>query len=147
MSSEHPEQNQDDSTSQRPWHTYDTSEVFEEVGVDPERGLSQEEARRRLEEFGPNQVEAARETPWYKVLIKQFLDPLIYLLLLAALVALVFGKLVDTLVILAVLVINATIGFIQELRARKAIRSLSSMAAPRAVVIRDSRRQEIPSVE
>ena len=130
-----------------PWHTLAPGEVVEHWETNPEQGLSDEEARRRLEEYGPNEVEAGRTTPWWRILLKQFLDPLIYILIFAAVVALFFQEYIDAGVIAAILVINAAIGFFQELRARKAILSLAEMTAPKAQVMREGRSREIPSRE
>ncbi len=135
------------STPDEPWHTLSVDEIAEMGQTDLDEGLDQEEAQRRLEEFGPNKVEAEKSTPWWRILIKQFVDPLIYILFAAALVALVFQKYIDTAVILAVLVINGAIGFFQELRARKAILSLAELSAPKAHVVRGDRQHEIPSEE
>lgn len=110
-------------------------------------GLSQAEAAERLARHGPNEVEAEREAPWWELLLHQFKDPLIYILLAAALVTLILRDYTDSGVILAVVLLNAVIGFTQERRAQKAMRALAQMSAPRAEVIRDDVAREIPSRE
>ncbi|HSH46091.1 MAG TPA: HAD-IC family P-type ATPase, partial [Longimicrobiales bacterium] len=129
-----------------PWHTVSAGEAARELEARPE-GLTTAEAVERLRRFGPNVVEAERETPWWKLLLHQFTDPLIYILLVAAVVTTLLRDYVDTGVILAVVAINAVIGFVQEYRAQQAMRALARMAAPRATVLRDGTSREIPSKE
>jgi magnesium-transporting ATPase (P-type) len=132
---------------ERPWHSAAGKEVVSDLETDSERGLSSREAEGRLKLYGPNRIRTGEMKPWYLILLHQFTDPLIYILLLAAVVSLLFDEIVDAAVILAVVVINGTIGFIQEYRARKSIRSLAEMSAPKARIIRDGKEVEIPSEE
>jgi P-type Ca2+ transporter type 2C len=132
---------------ERPWHSAAGKEVVSDLETDAERGLSSREAEGRLKLYGPNRIRTGEMKPWYLILLHQFTDPLIYILLLAAVVSLLFDEIVDAAVILAVVVINGTIGFIQEYRARKSIRSLAEMSAPKARIIRDGKEVEIPSEE
>ncbi|MCS7152745.1 MAG: HAD-IC family P-type ATPase [Bacteroidia bacterium] len=108
-------------------------------------GLSFEEAQRRLYHFGPNQIQKPQEISLWRILWHQFASPFIYLLIAAAGVALVLGDYVDAAVIAAVLVINATIGFIQEYNAEKAVESLRSLTAPQATVLRGGREYKVPA--
>jgi magnesium-transporting ATPase (P-type) len=126
-----------------PWHTLPGDEVVERLGVEPGAGLSPEEAERRLERFGPNAIEAGDVDPWWRILVRQFLDPLIYVLLAAVVVTLAFQDYVDAAVIFAVVVLNGAIGFVQEMRAQKAITSLAEMSAPLAHVRRGEQTVEI----
>ena len=129
-----------------PWHTLAVEEV-ERVLEAPPEGITEAEAAARLARYGPNEVEAEKETPWWTLLLHQFTDPLIYILLAAALVTLILRDYPDTGVILAVVLLNALIGFIQERKAQKAMRALSQMSAPRAEVIRGGETSVIPSRE
>jgi magnesium-transporting ATPase (P-type) len=122
-----------------PWHTLPAEGVVERLKADPARGLSTEAARKRLERYGPNTIEAGEKDPWWKILLRQFLDPLIYILILATLVTLFVRDYIDSAVIFAAVLLNGTIGFIQEHRAQKAITSLAEMSAPKARVRRDGR--------
>ena len=131
----------------RPWHTVSADETIQVLKADPETGLSTDEAQRRFDHYGPNEVASAKAAPWYKILLHQFLDPLIYILFAAAVVAVSFEEYIDSAVILAVLIINGAIGFFQETRARKAILSLAELTAPKAQVVRDGRKRELPSEE
>ena len=135
-----------DGTVLAPWHTLTVEEVERGLAAGP-GGLTEEEAAARLAQYGPNEVEAEEETPWWTLLLHQFTDPLIYILLVAALVTLVLRDYTDTGVILAVVLLNALIGFVQERRAQQAMRALAQMSAPRAEVIRDGMPHEVPSRE
>ncbi len=110
-------------------------------------GLSSEEAQARLERFGPNRLpEPARRSALAR-LLAQFNNLLIYILLGAAVLTAVIGEWVETAVILAVVVVNSIIGFIQEGKAEKALDAIRQMLSPNAVALRDGRRQTIPAEE
>ncbi|MEW6425691.1 MAG: HAD-IC family P-type ATPase [Bacillota bacterium] len=121
-------------------------EVFQELATGPQ-GLSREEAARRLAKFGPNTLEAGERTGYLQALVRQFADPLIYILLIAAFFTALIRHYIDMWVILAVLIINAIIGFTQEIKAEQALRSLAALAAPKASVLRGGRRREVESAE
>jgi magnesium-transporting ATPase (P-type) len=130
---------------EKAWHVQEADAVVDELKADPERGLSEAEAERRRERYGENRIRSGEALPGWRILLRQFTDPLIYILIFAAVVSVVIRELIDATVILAVVVINGTIGFVQELRARKAIRSLAKMSAPKARIVRDGEAREIPS--
>jgi calcium-translocating P-type ATPase len=134
---------EDRALREAPWHARPAAQVIERLEVDPGQGLSSDEARRRLERYGPNTIRTADVDPWWRILLRQFLDPLIYILIAAGLLTLAFRDYVDSAVIFAVVLINAGIGFVQELRARNSITSLAAMSAPKAVLRRDGRRVEV----
>ncbi|MEW5919363.1 MAG: HAD-IC family P-type ATPase [Bacillota bacterium] len=119
-------------------------DVFLEFKTSPE-GLSPDEAEKRLLEVGPNILDAEERINPVKVILHQFADPLIYILLVAAVFTAIIRHFIDTWVILAVVVINAIIGFTQEWRAEQAIRSLQALAAPQSHVLRAGKRLEIES--
>jgi Ca2+-transporting ATPase len=119
-----------------PWHIRPAGEAVEALGVDPERGLSADEAAARLERFGRNAIEGSEGDPWWRILLRQFMDPLIYILIAAGLLVLVFGEYVDAAVILAVVVLNGAVGFTQERQAQKAITALAEMSGPKAPLLR-----------
>jgi magnesium-transporting ATPase (P-type) len=125
------------------WHTLQADEAVSELETDVERGLTSEEAERRLEHYGPNAIQREERDPWWRVALRQFTDPLIYILIAAAAVAFVFGEVVDAAVIMVVVLVNAVIGFSQEWRARRSIESLQEMTAAKAQVVRDGERREI----
>jgi Ca2+-transporting ATPase len=121
-------------------------EVFKELDTGY-RGLSTEEAERRLGKFGRNVLEKEKGVNILGIALHQFTDPLIYILILAAFVTTFLRDWTDTLVILAVIAINAIIGFSQEAKAETAIRALKTLAAPKAVVVRNGRVEEVDSEE
>ncbi len=127
------------------WYAMTAEQVLEQLGADPERGLSTEDARQRFEQHGPNELGGDEGTPWWKTLLDQFRSPLIYILIIAAVVTALLGDWIDTGAIAAVLILNATIGFVQERRAEAAVRSLMEMVSPTADVLRDGAEVEIDS--
>lgn len=127
-------------------HSLPEVEVAELLSAGP-GGLTSAEAERRLAEVGPNVVPEAPAPPWWRTMLEQFRSPLIYILLVAAIVEIALGELVDAGVIGGVLVLNAGIGYSQERRAEQAVRSLRQLVTPVAHVLRDGREREIPSAE
>ncbi len=120
---------------EREWYRFDVKEVLTAFGSS-EDGLEPGEARKRLDEYGPNELtEKARKTPLL-MFLGQFTDFMILVLIGAALVAGVIGELKDSIVILVIIIINAIVGFVQEYRAEKAMAALKQMAAPSATVVR-----------
>ncbi|HUF26994.1 MAG TPA: HAD-IC family P-type ATPase [Gemmatimonadaceae bacterium] len=128
------------------WYAIPAEEALNRLDSARE-GLSDEEARARLERHGPNEIETERTTPWWAIALRQFQDPLIYILMVAAVVTLLLDHPIDAAVIAVVLVLNAVIGFIQEYRAREAMSALREMSAPKAEVVRQGRAREIESRE
>ena len=124
----------------------DPTELTAELGVDPAVGLSETEARRRLERDGPNELAARDAVPLWRRIVAQFADPLVALLLVAAAVSALAwivegasGAPVDAIVIVAIVVVNAGIGLVQEAKADDAVASLRDLTAPAAPVLRDGR--------
>ena len=133
------------SDEQIRWHTLDREEVLTRTGADPKAGLASHEAQRRLEQHGPNALaEGKRETP-LQVFLGQFKDLLVIILLIAAVVSMATNEVESTIVIFAVLILNAILGTVQHFKAEKSLESLKAMSAPTAKVIRDGRRTEVRS--
>jgi calcium-translocating P-type ATPase len=128
--------------TEAPWHALSTVETRDRLAVGP-GGLGDDEARRRLERFGANRLNRAPRRPAWRRLLDQIQSVLIQVLLVAAVVTALLGDHVDALVILAVVVINAVIGFIQEGKAESAMAALSKMLALKARVLREGRWQTI----
>ena len=133
-------------------HRQPANTVVAALASDGVRGLRDDEARRRLEQYGPNSLKSAPETPWWKRLLEQFENFLVIILLVAIVISVIEWVLQDpretalpyeAIVILAIVILNAMLGFIQELRAEKSVRALMALAAPEATVIRDGERQRI----
>src|SRR3990172_7429451 len=112
-----------------------------------QEGISQDEAKRRLLEYGPNELKETKKTTPLGMLLDQFKDFMIIVLLAAAVISGIIGEAVDTIAIVVIVVLNAIIGFIQEYRAEKAMEALKLMASPTATVIRDGVTMAVPSPE
>ena len=106
-------------------------------------GLTAQEAARRLEEHGPNQLAEGKKKSPLVIFLEQFKDLLVFILAVAAVISMVSGNVESTLVIFAVLIMNAVLGTVQYLKAEKSLESLKAMSAPVAKVLRDGVRQEV----
>jgi Ca2+-transporting ATPase len=129
-------------------------EIAADLDVDPAKGLTSAEAGRRLAGEGPNELLSAPPVPLWRKVVAQFQDPLIYLLLVAVVIAVIAwiaegarGAPVDAIVITAVVVANAGIGFVQERRAEDAVAALRHITEATSTVLRDGERRKIPSSE
>ena len=120
--------------------------VFQELKSSSE-GLPAADAKSRLQQYGPNELVEKKKRPAWMMFLLQFKDVMILILIAAAIISGVAGDLKDTIVILAIVIINAVIGFVQEYRAEKAMEALKKMAAASAKVLRDNQRAEIPLSE
>ncbi|MFI1337567.1 cation-translocating P-type ATPase [Streptomyces sp. NPDC020845] len=110
-------------------------------------GVSGEEAARRLGEYGANVVAQERRTPVWRRVLQQLRDPLIVVLLVAAVLTLATGDLPDAAVILLVITVNTTVGVVQEVRAERAVAALSALSAPAARVVRDGEECSVPAAD
>ncbi|WP_197432501.1 HAD-IC family P-type ATPase [Pseudarthrobacter sp. GA104] len=128
-------------------HGLPLHEVVLLLGTDHVRGLASAEVARRQEQFGANVLPRSRGAGILRKLARQFNNPLVYVLLAAAAVTLALGEYLDSGVILAVVLVNTAIGFVQEVRAEAALDALHSLVRTRAVVTRDGQRREVPSEE
>ena len=141
----------------------DAQTVAQSLGVDLNTGLSQAEAKRRLDKYGPNELASAPPVPKWKKFLEQFKDPLVYLLLAATGISFVAwfieranavpgaegGEALpfDAIVIVLILIVNAVLGYIQESKAEAAVEALSSMTAPQTNVLRDGQIERINTVD
>ena len=128
------------------WHSLTAAAVQERLGTS-ESGLDARTAAERLRAYGPNIVEAAEADRWWTLALRQFRDPLIYILLIAAALTFAVGHFIDAWVILTVVLLNGAIGFVQEARARRAMQALASLTAPLTSVIREKTERQVPSRE
>lgn len=129
------------------WHRKEIHEACLNLETGTETGLSSEDAAKRLSRYGRNRLtERVRTSPFVRLLL-QFHNPLIYVLLVTAVITALLKEYVDSGVILGVVIINAVIGFIQEAKAEKAIESLKKMLSPSATTLRDGRKVVIPAEE
>ncbi len=125
------------------WETLELKETFDLL-ASSEAGLTGDEAARRLAEVGPNVLAAEEKIKLFSIILHQFKSPLIYVLLAAGVVTFFLHEYIDMAVILAVVMLNAVIGFIQEVKAEQGIRSLKKMVQAKARALRDRHEKEIP---
>lgn len=128
------------------WHRLSIPEVFETLGTD-EHGLSTPSAKEKLNQFGPNELQEGKKKSIAGMLLAQFKDLMIVILLAAAIISGIIGDLTDTIVILVIVLLNALIGFFQEYRAEKAMQALKQMAVTQARVLRDGKIARLPATE
>ena len=129
------------------WHSLDQNQVTESLRVDPETGLSDEEAGQRLEQHGPNELKAKKGRSPILMFLIQFQNPLLYILLIAGVVKALLGSWIEAGVIWAAAVLNAVIAFTQEAKAENAITSLASTVMTKAAVRRNGKRMDLASRE
>ncbi len=129
------------------YHASPVELVIRQLDSNALHGLSETEATRRLAEYGANKLELQAKTRWYLVLGRQFTDALVLILFVAAAVSLLIGEVADALTILAIIILNGGLGFIQEWRAERAIEALQRMLSPRARVLRDGHLKDIDAGE
>ena len=122
-------------------------ETISKLNSDTVKGLTEGEAFRRLRQNGRNEMRAARKKTKIQLFLEQLKDPLIYILLIAAVVSILLGEVSDALIIGTVVLVNALVGMLQEGKARKALEALRKLTTPRTIVIRDGIRREIPAAE
>ncbi len=127
------------------WHTKDTAEVTQELGVDVNVGLSGDEAARRLAEHGSNEITAASRVSAWSILIEQFKNVLVLILLIATGLSALLGHGVEAIVITVIVLFAVLLGFVQEYRAERAIEALRQLAAPTATVLRSGEEQTVPA--
>ncbi len=125
------------------WFTHSTKFVIEQFKTNFITGLSSNEATKRLDQFGANKLEVKKHEQWYQILARQFIDVLIAILLIAAVIAFAIGETGDAITILAIVILNGILGFVQEWKAEKSLEALAHMLAPHCTVIRDGHEQKI----
>jgi len=127
------------------WHAVEADELLRRFDISAEKGLTTQEAQRRLEEYGPNALAEAPPTSFWQMLWEQFNNFVVILLIVAAIISALLGDYLEAAAIMAIVGLNAALGVIQERRAEQALAALRKLAAPDAHVIRDGSRQVMPS--
>ncbi|OPJ65304.1 calcium-translocating P-type ATPase, PMCA-type [Clostridium chromiireducens] len=129
------------------WLNMISQEVLKELNVDPNTGLSELEAKSRLEKYGENKLTSQKKKSIWQLFLSQINDVMIYILLGAAIISTFMHEYSDAVVILLVILINALIGVVQESKAEKSLEALKKLSTPKAIVKRDGIIKEIPSEE
>lgn len=122
-------------------------EVLKQLETDSRNGLTAEEAQKRLEKYGPNAFEEKKPKTKLQMFLSQLRDPMIYILFGAVVISLFLKEVSDAIIILAVILLNATIGVIQESKAEKSLEALKKLSSPTALVRRDGIPVEIPAAD
>lgn len=127
------------------WYNQSPDEVLKNLSTTKERGLTEDEAKKRLEEYGENALAEEKKKSFGEKLKEQFFDPMIIILIAAALVSIFVGEGLDAGIIIAIVIVNAFLSIYQEGKAEEAIAALQKMSSPRAKVIRDGDHEEVDS--
>ncbi|WP_373229975.1 calcium-translocating P-type ATPase, SERCA-type [Cohnella sp.] len=127
------------------WHQMSEGQMLEVLNSDLKNGLTADEAAKRLEEHGHNELEEKRGESPLKLLLNQFKDFMVLVLLGATIVSGLLGEMLDALTIVAIILINGILGFYQEFRAERSLRALKELSAPNAKVIRGGEYEVIPA--
>jgi Ca2+-transporting ATPase len=128
-------------------HAFSAAAVAEALGANASVGLEQAEAARRLAETGPNELLEKPRPTFLSLLLGQFKDFLVIILIVAAVISIVLGEWIDAAVIILLVILNSVIGVVQESKAEEALAALKKMAAPEARVLRGGRTVVVPSRE
>ena len=121
------------------WHALKTAELLDHLDTSAETGLNEEDARHRLAQYGPNELEVESGQSVLQLILDQFKDSLIIILLIASLLSFIVGEPFDAGLILLIVLFSAGLGFFQRFRAEKAIESLRSMILPETTLVREGR--------
>ncbi len=138
---------QKDKVQNIKWYSLDVEAVTKELKASPDDGLTSKQVEARLESFGANKMPESKKRSAFKRLLAQFHNVLIYLLIAAAVATALMNHWIDTIVILAVVIINALIGFIQEGKAEEALAGIKKMLSLEALVIRGSSKEKVNATE
>ena len=128
------------------WHAMEIDETMKQLSA-KSTGLSQEEVQRRLQQYGTNELQKEKGTSAVKMFIEQFEDLLIVILLIATGLSIYLGEITDAIVIIAIVLACAILGFVEEFRSEKALEALKKMTAPTAMVLRDGKEVKVQTSE
>jgi Ca2+-transporting ATPase len=128
------------------WHSMEAEAVLAQLDTSPS-GLTEEEVRKRLEQYGPNELTEGQRVSPLKIFLDQFKSFIIVILLVAVGLSAILGESIDAIVIGAIVLFASGLGFIQEYRAERAMEALKRMAAPTATVMRGGEELEIDARE
>ena len=132
--------------TEKSWHSMEVDEVLQALRAEKE-GLSTEEVQKRLKEYGPNELKKEKRKSAVRLFLEQFKDILIIILLIATALSMAIGEVYDAIVIIAIVIACAVLGFFEEYRAEKALEALKKMTAPTATVLRNGKEVQIQTSE
>ena len=128
------------------WHSKKIEEVLGDLRVD-QKGLESQEAKRRLEEFGYNELKEKKKVTPLQIFLGQFKDVFVIMLIIATAISFAIGEEIDAAIIATIVILNAVVGFINEYRSEKALEAMKKLTAPKTRVLRDGSEVMIPSRE
>jgi Ca2+-transporting ATPase len=133
--------------SELKWYQLDAEQIVAEQRTHPTQGLSEQAVRERVAEHGPNVLSEGKRVSPITLLLNQFKDFMVMVLVAATLISGLMGEYLDAITIIAIILMNGILGFIQEFRAEKSLRALKELSAPTCKVIRNGKSVEIPAME
>lgn len=129
------------------WHILSGEEICRTLNVNPEKGLGEKEVERRLSHFGQNVLAEKKGVNPVFLFLGQFKDFMVMVLMVATLISGLLGEVADAITILAIIFLNAVLGFVQEYKAERSMESLRSLTAPEALVVREGLDIRIPAAD
>ncbi|MBI3863072.1 MAG: cation-translocating P-type ATPase [Planctomycetia bacterium] len=136
-----------EAAPQPPPHTLSADSVLQLLGVDEKLGLAAERVKELRDKYGSNELAVPPEEPLWRKFLGQFNDLVVWILIVAALISGILSEWTDATAIIAIVLLNAILGFLQEEKAERALAALQKMAAPLARVLRDGKLQALPTIE
>ncbi|MFM9330195.1 calcium-translocating P-type ATPase, SERCA-type [Paenibacillus mesotrionivorans] len=133
--------------SEKTWHQLSAEEVLQSLDTHPEKGLSAADAAKRLEQKGPNELTEGKTVSPITLFLNQFKDFMVLVLMGATLISGMLGEYLDAITIIAIIIMNGILGFIQEFRAERSLRALKELSAPHAKVLRGGEIEQVPAKE
>ncbi|KPV58643.1 ATPase [Paenibacillus sp. A3] len=131
--------------SQKKWYQMSTEETLQSSGTEPSKGLTMEESEKRLAAHGKNELAEGQGVSPVTLFLNQFKDFMVLVLAGATLVSGLLGEYLDAVAIIAIIIMNGILGFVQEFRAERSLRALKELSAPNAKVLREGRVELIPA--
>ena len=135
-----------EQSENKPWHHLTAAQVLRDLGSDPQKGLTSAQVEQRAAQYGPNQLREGKAISPLALLLEQFTDFIVLTLIAAAIISGFLGEWLDATAIVAIVILNAVLGFVQEYRAERALAALQQLAAPNALVARDGETRSVPGV-
>lgn len=133
--------------SEKTWHQLTAEEVLQSLDTHPEKGLPAADAAKRLEQKGPNELTEGKTVSPVTLFLNQFKDFMVLVLMGATLISGMLGEYLDAITIIAIIIMNGILGFIQEFRAERSLRALKELSAPHAKVLRGGAIEQVPAKE